>query len=203
MYRSTSARTSAHQRPSSRHRWGRSENRPDWAVDQLFPILPIHRLDTEPTRNAILADLTYVVYHRGLEDTVRQILNSELVPELATNAINVVRGAFTPIKDPYIAGAAPNLPWWAFPDWRAAGVVPFVLARRQGMAGPMIARKKSDIERVTSLLGGGAAVAPIMGDFHTRNIELLVMDVWGTYVDADDGNFFDTNGGYYSSGTAP
>jgi arginine decarboxylase len=29
-----------------------------WAVDQLFPILPIHRLDTKPTRNAILADLT-------------------------------------------------------------------------------------------------------------------------------------------------
>ena len=151
----------------------------------------------------ILADMVYIVHHRGLVDTVNQILNSELVPELATNALNVVRGAFTPIKDPYIGGAAPNLPWWAFPDWRASGVVPFVLARRQGMAGPMIARKKSDIERVTSLLGGGAAVAPIMGDFHTRNIELLVMDVWGTYVNATDGNFFDTNGGYYSSGTAP
>jgi len=29
-----------------------------WAIDQLFPILPIHRLDEEPTRRAILADLT-------------------------------------------------------------------------------------------------------------------------------------------------
>ena len=29
-----------------------------WAVDQLFPICPIHRLDQEPTREAILADLT-------------------------------------------------------------------------------------------------------------------------------------------------
>ena len=29
-----------------------------WAVDQLFPIIPIHRLDQEPTREAILADLT-------------------------------------------------------------------------------------------------------------------------------------------------
>ena len=29
-----------------------------WAVDQLFPIAPIHRLDAEPTREAILADLT-------------------------------------------------------------------------------------------------------------------------------------------------
>ncbi len=29
-----------------------------WAIDQLFPILPIHRLDEEPTREAILADIT-------------------------------------------------------------------------------------------------------------------------------------------------
>ncbi len=29
-----------------------------WAIDQLFPIMPIHRLDEEPTREAILADLT-------------------------------------------------------------------------------------------------------------------------------------------------
>ena len=29
-----------------------------WAVDQLFPIMPIHRLDEQPTRNAVLADLT-------------------------------------------------------------------------------------------------------------------------------------------------
>jgi arginine decarboxylase len=29
-----------------------------WAIDQLFPIMPIHRLEEEPTRNAVLADLT-------------------------------------------------------------------------------------------------------------------------------------------------
>ncbi|MCA1993942.1 MAG: biosynthetic arginine decarboxylase [Coleofasciculus sp. S288] len=29
-----------------------------WAIDQLFPILPIHRLNEEPTRRGILADLT-------------------------------------------------------------------------------------------------------------------------------------------------
>ena len=29
-----------------------------WAIDQLFPIVPIHRLDEEPTRQAILADIT-------------------------------------------------------------------------------------------------------------------------------------------------
>ena len=29
-----------------------------WAIDQLFPIMPIHRLDEEPTRSAIMADIT-------------------------------------------------------------------------------------------------------------------------------------------------
>ncbi len=29
-----------------------------WAVDQLFPIVPIHRLDERPTRRAVLADIT-------------------------------------------------------------------------------------------------------------------------------------------------
>ncbi len=29
-----------------------------WAIDQLFPIMPIHRLDTEPTRRGTLQDMT-------------------------------------------------------------------------------------------------------------------------------------------------
>jgi len=29
-----------------------------WAIDQLFPIMPIHRLREEPTRRAVLADIT-------------------------------------------------------------------------------------------------------------------------------------------------
>jgi arginine decarboxylase len=29
-----------------------------WAIDQLFPIMPIHRLDETPTRSAVLADIT-------------------------------------------------------------------------------------------------------------------------------------------------
>jgi arginine decarboxylase len=35
------------------------QSAPDsWAIDQLFPIMPIHRLTEEPTRRGILADLT-------------------------------------------------------------------------------------------------------------------------------------------------
>ena len=29
-----------------------------WAIDQLFPVMPIHRLDEKPTREAIIADTT-------------------------------------------------------------------------------------------------------------------------------------------------
>ncbi|MDH6060768.1 biosynthetic arginine decarboxylase [Chrysosporum bergii ANA360D] len=35
------------------------QSAPDcWAIDQLFPVMPIHRLDEEPLRRGILADLT-------------------------------------------------------------------------------------------------------------------------------------------------
>jgi arginine decarboxylase len=35
------------------------QSAPDsWAIDQLFPILPIHRLDQEPVNRAVLADIT-------------------------------------------------------------------------------------------------------------------------------------------------
>jgi arginine decarboxylase len=29
-----------------------------WAIDQLFPVLPVHRLDEEPVRAGVLADIT-------------------------------------------------------------------------------------------------------------------------------------------------
>jgi arginine decarboxylase len=35
------------------------QSAPDaWAIDQLFPVMPIHRLDQEPTQRAVLADIT-------------------------------------------------------------------------------------------------------------------------------------------------
>jgi len=35
------------------------QSMPDsWAIKQLFPLMPIHRLDEEPTRHAVLADIT-------------------------------------------------------------------------------------------------------------------------------------------------
>jgi hypothetical protein len=151
----------------------------------------------------ILSPMRFIVYHTGLADVVAQIQNSELVPELATNAANVVRGTFTPIEDPYITGTAPNLPWFAFAD--PANVKTLVLARLAGMPGPVILRKRSDIESITSLLGAGAAVDPIMGDFESGNITVKVRDVWGTYIGGDylhGGNLVDYQGAWYGAGTA-
>ena len=35
------------------------QSMPDsWAIDQVFPVMPIHRLDEEPTRHAVLGDIT-------------------------------------------------------------------------------------------------------------------------------------------------
>jgi len=148
------------------------------------------------------AALKFIVHHPGLVDTVATIQNSTLVPELATNAVNVVKGTFTPIEDPYAPGVAPNLPWFGMADWQSTGIIPFVLVRRQGVTGPMILRKKSDIEQITSLLGAGAAVPPVMGDFATSNVTVKVVDEWGTYIDAVEGNLVDFHGAYYSDGTA-
>jgi len=157
---------------------------------------------TDAAGEPINAALKYIVHHSGLVDTVATIQRSTLVPELATNATNVVAGTFTAIEDPYITGAAPNLPWWAFTDYRT-DIVPLILARRAGMPGPMLIRKKSDQETFATFVGGGAPLSPQMGDFATGNVVVKVEDHWGTYTDANEGNLYDFRGAYYSSGTAP
>lgn len=154
---------------------------------------------TEP----INARLAFIVGHRGLADTALQIQSSQLVPELATNAANIVQSNWQWIEDPYIVGVAPNLPWYGFVNYRENNIRPFVLARMQDFPGPVIIRKRSDQEAVTSMLGSGVAVDPMMGDFDTGNIILKVVDVWGTYIDGTEGNLFDNRGAYYSTGTAP
>lgn len=157
---------------------------------------------TDARGENIVAGLNYVVHHTGLTDTVATIQNSMLVPELATNGANVVAGTFQPIEDPYITGTAPNLPWYAFTRWQDDNIAPFVLARRDGMPAPIIARKKSDMETFASFDMSGAPVSPMMGDFATGNVMVKVMDEWGTYVDDTEGNLVDYRGAYYSAGTA-
>ena len=57
------------------------QSAPDsWAINQLFPIMPIHRLDEEPTKRGILADLT--CDSDGKIDQFIELHNSKDVLEL-------------------------------------------------------------------------------------------------------------------------
>ena len=56
-----------------------------WAIDQLFPIVPIHRLGEKPTRSATLADITCdsdgkIDRFVGLRDVKRALELHELTP---------------------------------------------------------------------------------------------------------------------------
>jgi arginine decarboxylase len=56
-----------------------------WAIDQLFPIVPIHRLDERPTRTAVLADITCdsdgkIDHFVSLRDVKRTLELHELKP---------------------------------------------------------------------------------------------------------------------------
>jgi arginine decarboxylase len=51
-----------------------------WAIDQVFPVVPLHRLNEEPNRNATLEDITcdsdgridtFIGTHRGTENTMK------------------------------------------------------------------------------------------------------------------------------------
>jgi len=164
---------------------------------------------TDARGEPIMATLKFLVHHAGLVDAVRVIRQSQLIPELATNAANVIAGDFVPIEDPYCAGVAPNLPWYGMVDFRANNIIPFTLARRRGVPGPQVWRLKSNIESVSSLLGAGRDVGAIWGDFATGNIVVKVHDEWGTYIDPSTvvgtsaGNMFDVRGSYYAQGTMP
>jgi len=57
-----------------------------WAIGQIFPIMPIHRLDERPTRNAVLADITCdsdgkIDHFVSLRDTKRTLELHELDAE--------------------------------------------------------------------------------------------------------------------------
>jgi arginine decarboxylase len=55
-----------------------------WAIDQVFPILPIHRLDERPSRTAVLGDLTC-----DSDGKVDQFIGEEgVAPALSVHDLN-------------------------------------------------------------------------------------------------------------------
>ena len=73
------------------------QSMPDsWAVGQLFPVLPIHRLNEEPTRQAILVDLTC-----DSDGKIGQFIHSESASQVKKAALEVHE---LNEKDPYYMG---------------------------------------------------------------------------------------------------
>jgi len=84
------------------------QSAPDsWAIDQLFPIMPIHRLDEEPTQRATLADLT--CDSDGKIDQFIDLRDVKYVLELhplkpKANPNDNSTEAFTTAHEPYYLG---------------------------------------------------------------------------------------------------
>lgn len=97
--------------------------------------------------------------------------------------------------DPYIGFAGANVPWYLFAD--PSEVPTVTVARLQGVPGPAVFMKRSDIQMMT----GTMPASFLMGDFLTGNIEFAVEDIIGGWDDATYVGVTDFRGIYYSNGT--
>ncbi len=85
------------------------QSMPDsWAIDQLFPIAPIHRLEEEPTRRGILSDITCdsdgKVDHFVDKRIDKKILELHELRDLPPHAAGAANGAASTIVEPYYLG---------------------------------------------------------------------------------------------------
>ena len=148
----------------------------------------------------------YLVIPPILGIPASQILMSERIAELATNGINPFgpRGSYrlTVVEDPYIATAAPNVPWYLFADPNDVAAV--TVARMQGMNGPQLYIKAPD-KLALSPTGTVGGADWRRGSFTTGDIEMEVETTIGARSDALATlvGITDANGIYYSSGTTP
>ena len=153
--------------------------------------------------NPTIAMPVYLVVPPILQLTARQILESELIAELATNARNVLRGAVQVKVDPYITFTAPNIPWYLFTDPRAIPGVTVV--KMQGQEQDFYTYAKAPDKSPISLTGALGTADWRAGSFLTGDIELMVETTIGQRIDDLTGlvGITDANGLYYSSGTTP
>lgn len=126
------------------------------------------------------------------------ILSSALMAGVATNDKNVLPGYIAGVYvDPYIATAAPNVPWYLFAD--PSEIRGVSVARLQGVPGPFTYMREPDVR----ILSGNAPTAFDSGSFATGDIEWGVSDIIGGWSDATYVGVTDFRGVYYSSGTTP
>lgn len=132
--------------------------------------------------------------------TANQILESERIAELATNARNVLRGALEVREDPYIAFALPNIPWYLFAD--PADVPAVSVVRLDGK--PDIELFAHAPDKIPMNAAGGLGGADWrLGSFLTGDIEIEVESTIGARTGAAGAavGVTDAQGIYYSNGT--
>ena len=140
----------------------------------------------------------YLVIPPLLKLQADTILSSALMAGVATNDKNVLPGYIAGVfTDPYIATAAPNVPWYLFAD--PAEIRAVSVARLQGVAGPLTYMKEPEIR----ILSGSAPAGFDSGSFATGDIEYGVSTFIGGWGDASYVGVTDFRGIYYSSGTTP
>jgi hypothetical protein len=148
--------------------------------------------------NPIQINRIWLVIPPILEMQAQVILGSTLMAGVATNDKNVLPQFLAGYRvDPYIATAAPNIPWYLFADPGEIQGVP--VARLANWSGPIVSQKTSDIQ----VISGSAPAAFLMGSFQTGDIEYMVNDVIGGWDSVTWVGVIDPNAVYYSSGTAP
>jgi hypothetical protein len=148
--------------------------------------------------NPIQITKIWLVIPSILQMQAEVILGSTLMAGVATNDKNVLPQFLAGYKiDPYIATAAPNIPWYLVADPSEIQAIP--VARLQDWSGPLVSQKRSDIE----VISGRAPAAFLMGSFATGDIEYMVNDVIGGWDNVALVGVIDPNGIYYSSGTTP
>lgn len=140
----------------------------------------------------------YLVIPPILKMQADVILGSALMAGVATNDKNVLPGYIAGVfTDPYIATAAPNIPWYLFADPNEIGAVR--VARMQGAPGPFTYIDESSIK----LISGSAPASFGLGSFATGDIQYAVSDIIGGWNSGTLGGVTDFRGFYYSNGTTP
>jgi hypothetical protein len=154
------------------------------------------RTRTDADGNKMQINRIWLVIPPELEITAGKILNSQQVAGSANNDTNEVRKYIAGVRvDPYIETSGANQPWYLIAD--PSEIPAITVARMQGWPGPIVFKRRSDIEIIT----GQAPAAFLMGSFDSGNIEYTVEDVIGGWDDAAYGGVTDYRGIYYSSGT--
>ncbi len=151
---------------------------------------------TDAAGNPLRFNRIYLVIPPILQITAMQILQ-DVIQYGGPNS-NVlgtwIAGVFV---DPYIATDSPNVPWYLFAD--PAEVPAVSVVRLQGLPGPVVYQKSSDIQ----MISGSAPAAFLMGSFDTGDIKYAVEDIIGGAKDEALVGVTDFRGILYSSGTTP